>query len=69
MIIRDSFNVHHRFLREEAVCGDGGDSVHDEVVEGSEPIKLFYELTTAFFICVEHIVDSSEPVCMCILIR
>ena len=37
MIIRDSFNVHHRFLREEAICGDSKDCVHDEVVEGAVP--------------------------------
>ena len=37
MNIWDSFKVHHRFLREEAVCGDGGDCVHGEVVKGSVP--------------------------------
>ena len=41
MIIIHSFEIYHRFLGEEAVCGYSSDKVHDEVGDGTMP-GMFY---------------------------
>ena len=55
MVIRAGFNRDGRFLREEAVCGDGGHGIDDEVVEGA--VSRMFQLRDVLQFVVDRLND------------